>query len=247
MSRIEQTLTRVFRTPPEPDPPTGARDSVRVFRAAPSYFRYQLLVWGVRQIGAIATVIAVLWFDAVYGLRTFIPGIPDAAFLLLRGLEVFAIAGLLVQVVVTYVLIELDYRYRWYMTTDRSLRIREGVLNVREQTMMFSNVQNVAVRQGPLQRFFGISDVEVRSAGGGAATDKTDHSASEKGNLHLGFFRGVSNPDEIRDVILEHLRRLKDGGLGDPDEPVIAAGHDDDVAAARLVLAEAKALRRALS
>jgi membrane protein YdbS with pleckstrin-like domain len=247
MSRIEELLSQLFRTPPDPDPPTGASDSLRVFRAAPRYFHYQLLVWGLRQIGAIATIVGLFWLDANYDAWSYVPGVPSFAVGLIRGLEGFAILGLLLQVPVTYVLTRLDFRYRWYMITDRSLRIREGIFNVREQTMMFSNVQNVAIRQGPLQRFLGISDLEVRSAGGGGATEKTEHGSSEKDDLHLGYFRGVSNPAEIRDVILEHLRRLKDRGLGDPDEPVLAAGHDDAVVAARLVLSEAKALRRSLT
>jgi membrane protein YdbS with pleckstrin-like domain len=247
MSSLEQLVARVFRTPPEPDSPTGASNSLRVFRASRSYFHYQLLVWGVRQIGAITAIVLLLWFDAAYGIHNFAPGVPNFVMWGLRVLETLAIVGLAIQIPLTYVLTRLDYHYRWYMTTDRSLRIREGIVNVREQTMMFSNVQNVAIRQGPLQRAFGISDVEVRSAGGGGASEKSDRGASRKDDLHLGYFRGVSNPEEIRDLILEHLRRLKDRGLGDPDEPASGDRSVGAMAAARLLLAEAKQLRDSLT
>jgi membrane protein YdbS with pleckstrin-like domain len=246
MSRLEGFVIRLCRTPPQPDPPTGAPDSLQAFRASRSYFHYQLLVWGARQLGTILAIVALLWFDSQYDIRSYLNGIPWFALPLIRAVEGIAIIGLLVQFPITLLLTQLDYRYRWYMTTDRSLRIREGIFTVKEQTMMFSNVQNVAVRQGPLQRLFGISDVEVRSAGGGGATEKSETGSSKKDDLHLGYFRGVANPAEIRDVILNHLRRLKDGGLGDPDEPSIARFNGSTLAAGRELLREAKALRNAI-
>ena len=51
----------------------------------------------------------------------------------------------------TFALVRLDYELRWYIVTDRSLRIREGVTSLRESTMTFANIQHIAVRQGPLQ------------------------------------------------------------------------------------------------
>lgn len=85
--------------------------------------------------------------------------------------------------------------------------------------MTFSNIQNVAIRQGPLQRFFGIADVEVRTAGGGGGgSGGGQHENPSAENMHIGYFRGVDNAEEIRDLIMNHLRRLSASGLGDPDE-----------------------------
>ena len=53
MSAVERILAQTFKTPPEPDPPTGAANSLRVFRASKSYFHYRLLIWVFRQIGAV--------------------------------------------------------------------------------------------------------------------------------------------------------------------------------------------------
>ena len=61
--------------------------------------------------------------------------------------------------VFAYVGIHLRYDTTWYVLTDRSLRIRRGILTIHETTISFENVQNVEVRQGPLQRYFGIADV----------------------------------------------------------------------------------------
>ncbi len=74
--------------------------------------------------------------------------------------------------------------------------------------------------------------------------------------MHLGLFHSVTNASEIRDLILERLRRFRESGLGDPDEkqthlavsPVSAAQANggDLLAAARELAAEARALRTTL-
>ena len=120
---------------------------------------------------------------------------------------------------------------------------------VEERTMTFSNIQNVAIRQGPVQRLFGISDVEVRTAGGGSASPGKQHQQGMADNLHLGYFRGVENAAEIRDAILVHLKGLRSAGLGDPDEPAASdlapdSGGGELLAAGRQVLAEARGLRQ---
>ncbi len=238
---LKELIKRLLRVPPEPHPPLGAPGSMNVFRAAPGFFRYRLLGWGIGQGGGLLGLV----FGVVF-LQTFAGSFwkPFAV------LELLAVAFFLVQLPVSFLMIVLDYEYRWYMVTDRSLRIREGLLKVQEQTMTFSNIQNVSVRQGPLQRLIGISDVEVRTAGGGGASSGGNQQQEMGDNLHRGYFRGVDNAAEIRDVILAHLRSLRTAGLGDPEEPVVPEpSHVDDgdlLDAGRQVLAEARALRRVL-
>ena len=164
----------------------------------------------------------------------------------------------LAQIPVTYGVRRLDYEMRWYMVTDRSLRLRHGVWRVSESTMSFANIQQVVVNQGPLQRLLGLADVRVQSAGGGGGKT-SEGRTSDDDDMHLGLFRHVTNATEIRDLILGRLRMYRHTGLGDPDEhapaaatPPHAAGSvtadpRDALAAAHEVLAEARALRSALS
>ncbi len=241
--KLEELIKQLLRVPPEPHAPLGAEGSLQLFRASPAFLRYRLLGWGIGQgsalIGIVVGLVAVRWF---------VPGLPDIFF----ALELLAIAFVFFQLPVSFLMILLDYEYRWYMVTDRSLRIREGVVKVQEKTMTFSNVQNVSIRQGPVQRLFGISDVEVRTAGGGDAAPGNQQEGMAD-NLHLGYFRGVDNAAEIRDAILGHLKRLRSAGLGDPDEPAAspvpgAVAEDGELlAAGREVLAEARALRQAVA
>lgn len=178
-------------------------------------------------------------------------------FPLLRFLEWGGIVLFVLQIPVTYSLVRLDFELRWYLVTDRSLRIRTGLTTVQEATMSFANLQQVVVTQGPLQRFLGLADVRVQSAGGGGDT----HEQKGGDSLHTGVFHGVDNAPEIRDLILERLRVFRETGLGDPDEPVASAppplsaagpastapASADTLAAARELLAEARALRAAVS
>jgi len=122
-----------------------------------------------------------------------------------------AVAGL----IGTLLLVRLDYEMRWYKVSDRSLRIREGVWKVREMTMTFANIQNVSISQGPLQRLFGIADLEVRSAGGGGHQQQAGQKRLGAIDMHVARFRGVDNAEEIRTLMGERLRHYRDAGLGD--------------------------------
>lgn len=175
--------------------------------------------------------------------------LPAWAFPLIWALKITAFVLYVIQVPVTYAARRLDYEMRWYMVTDRSLRLRYGVWKITESTMSFANVQQVVVSQGPLQRWLGLANVEVKSAGGG-----TVHPEEMEQDMHTGTFQSVTNAPQIRDLILERLRQFRAAGLGDPDEKssqVMAASSppatsSDTLVAARDFLAEAKALRSAL-
>ncbi len=230
----------LLKIPPQPDPPSGAEGTVQIFRAARGFYRYRLLTWGLRQASVVAG------FFAFLALLSLSRDWPFSR--LFSALEALGIGFFVLQLPFSFLLIALDFKYRWYMVTDRSLRIREGLFKIQERTMTFSNIQNVAIRQGPLQRFFGISDLEVRTAGGGESFGGDDDQ-SKADNLHIGYFRGVANADELRDAILMHLRRLRTSGLGDPEDikelKVDAAERPESnvLAAAREVLAETRNLK----
>lgn len=168
----------------------------------------------------------------------------------LRLLEYGAIALFILQIPVTLAATRLEFEQHWYIVTDRSLRIRTGIFQLTESTMSFANLQQVEVKQGPLQRLLGLADVRVQSAGGGGALDEKHQHDS----LHTGVFHSVENAPEIRDLILERLRQFRQAGLGDPDDShhadtptEVHATHSDSLAAAQELLAEAKALRAAIS
>ncbi len=251
-SPINAAIANVLAVPPEPEPPFGAEGSLHVFRAAKNYLRYKLLSWAVRQAGFVFSVALLFVFS-----RGDLPDMLERFRPLSQVTQAFSeqsqwfsmvdtvvLLFFLIQLPFSWLLVVLDYEYRWYMITDRSLRIREGIWNVREQTMTFSNIQNVEIRRGPIQRLFAIADLEVRTAGGGSAGKPTGQNGTDAANLHVGYFRGVANAPEIRELVMQRLRKIGGTGLGDPDDKPAEL---DLMSATTALIAEAKQLRASVS
>jgi membrane protein YdbS with pleckstrin-like domain len=215
-SVFRHTCERLLRIPHDPLPPPGDEASTRIFRAAPNYYKYLLFLWGLRSLAAVVVPVVVLYIP-MGGLFIELSrkGDPWAPVLLLVPLVI--VLPLVLLCLFQLAVVRLEYEKRWYVVTDRSLRVREGVVAVREMTVNFANIQNIAISQGPIQRALGIADLRVETAGGGGASMQHNrHQPME--NLHTAWFRGVNNAGEIRELIQQRLRLLKDSGLGDHEE-----------------------------
>ena len=150
---LKAQLLWLLKVPPEPLDPMGDVRTLRVFRAAPGYWRYMTVGWLLTEVAILIGIVAADVPLAIVGSTSTAVGI----------LVTLVIVGTLVlfvlQLAISYFSLRLNYEMRWYKVTDRSLRIRTGVWNVSEMTMTFDNIQNITVTQGPLERLFGISDV----------------------------------------------------------------------------------------
>jgi hypothetical protein len=238
---LKRLVLRVARVPPEPHPPFGSPGSIRVFRAGRNYWSYLLVLWGLRQMVAGFFLFLFLgltgtWLAASRSALTSRPAAPpvppparararplsladvERAAWWLHALELFGLGSFLVQLPLSLAAARLDYEMRWYIVTDRSLRIREGIFGVREMTLTFANVQNITIDQGPLQRLLGIANVVVRTAGGGGGASAHDGGRTIGSQLHVGTLRAVDDAKGVRDLVLDRLRHLRDAGLGDPDD-----------------------------
>ncbi len=254
---LKGIVLKFLKVPPEPPAPFGDEDKLMVFRASPNFFRYKFVLWCIGQVITLFTLGAI-------GLGLLIAALTSeeplaAGALVLLGLLIFGF--LLVQSIFSYVMMRLDYEMRWYKITDRSLRIREGVVHVREMTMTFANIQNMSITQGPIQRALKISDLRVQTAGGGAVMAEQQQGQSEFFNMHIGYFRGVDNAEEIQEIMRDRLKRLRDAGLGDQDDSRAGEGEEgapersavatpvvatEVIAAAGELLTETLAFRRAV-
>lgn len=298
--RLRTHVLRFMRVPPAPEPPAGAPESVRIFRAGRNFYRLRLLAWGTTQVGAVIGLIISIGFFTWFrhevllvqrevltataepppvvrpvapapsaagtanpaakprkrapdpkiqrDLRRLAQRTPGWVIIVIEVIEVGGVLLFLLQLPVTFAATRLEFELHWYIVTDRSLRIRTGLLRLQESTMSFANLQQVEIQQGPLQRLLGLADLRVQSAGGGAEHDPRQG----RDSLHTGVFHGVENAAEIRDLILDRLRKFRETGLGDPDDhgqhPVtLAPPPADTLAAAAELLAEARNLRRALA
>lgn len=188
-----------------PEPPAGSHESVETFRASPRYLTYRMLLFWLRTVFVVLAEMAFLLGAAVS--RT-----PAIAAVTIAFAVVIA-----VHQAVQYFATRLDFDMRYYIVTDRSVRVRQGAWVVREMTITHANVQNLRVVQGPIERLFGISTLEIDTAGGGGAASGGKGAGMLGG--HTIRMAGIENALEVRDRVLAHLRRRGGGaGLGDLDD-----------------------------
>ncbi len=204
-------LVRAFRVPAEPPTlPVRPGERPEIFRPASGYLSY-LKFW--------------FWLGLVAPDLGIVAGWAAIGFFSLWLGAVLAVPALLLAVVpdvIAYVAIHLRYDTTWYVMTARSLRIRTGVWVVRETTITFENVQNVRIRQGPVQRRFGIADVIVETAGGGGGG--AEGKKGSAGHGHRGVLVGIADPRGLRDLVLVRMRASRGAGLGDEAVPAVATG-----------------------
>jgi membrane protein YdbS with pleckstrin-like domain len=192
-------LARWFKVPTEPPTlPFHDSESIEGFRPARAFLQYlRVQFWIVA--GVLAVTALVLWVALLVAS-------PLAGALL--ALPMAALVG--VAMSVAFLALHLQFDATWYVLTDRSLRIRRGIWTICETTITFENIQNVVVNQGPLQRYFGIADVVVQTAGGGAGA----HAGPSLGP-HAGVLGGLQDAPRIRDLIQLRLTQSRSAGLGD--------------------------------
>jgi membrane protein YdbS with pleckstrin-like domain len=195
-------LARAFLVPEEPpELPSVRGEPVRSFRPAPNFLKY-LLIPSLIGLGVVSLVLLAVGVGV--SVAEPVVGIPLLGVLLV--VLVFWIA-------VVVLAVHLRYDTTWYVLSDRSLRIRRGIWIIRETTITFENVQNVTVRQGPLQRIFGIADVLVDTAGGGGGASAQPHGGAAP--AHQGLVEGIADAPAIRDLLTAKMRASKSAGLGD--------------------------------
>jgi uncharacterized membrane protein YdbT with pleckstrin-like domain len=221
------SIVALFRVPPEPPTLPSSGETVRSIRPSAGYLRYlKLLFWVALLPGDIVPILIWLAISIAFDRR--------------RRSRRSARVVLIAPDVIAYVGLHLRYDTTWYVFTDRSLRIRRGIWMIRETTITFENVQNVEVAQGPVQRYFGIADVIIQTAGGGAAK-KTSHGGEKSSNAHVGILQGLDNADAVRDLILDRVRRRRTAGLG--DEHATTPVHTDHTARSEYSTAHLAVLR----
>ncbi|HZO50284.1 MAG TPA: PH domain-containing protein [Gaiellaceae bacterium] len=120
-------------------------------------------------------------------------------------LPVWAGAALLVAGCALTVLAGWVRRYfTRYRITSRHLLIRTGILSRNESSASLDRVQNIRVLQSPLERLLRTGTVDFDTASGDAADAELR-------------FAGIDRPRDLRDHILEAIRRSHDadrqGGL----------------------------------
>ena len=218
-----------FRVPPTaPTLPVRTGETLASFHPALGFLRYLKFWFWIALVG-IDAAIAASWVALVIAHK-------GVGFALLPLALIIAI----VPDIIAFVAIHLRYDTTWYVMTPRSLRLRRGVWEINEITITFENVQNVKVKQGPVQRAFGIADVVIETAGAGGGEGKHKSSVSNR-----AVIEGIDNAHTIRDRIMTRVRRSTTTGLGDEhaEPPQSARWSAEHIAALREIREEIDVLR----
>jgi putative membrane protein len=145
----------------------------------------------------------------IFGLSLFGGGLDAEA--VLRG-AMFALLGTAVAT--------LAGGFRWattsYSLAGHTVRMRQGLLSVKEVEIPFARVQALDVQQGPTQRLFGVYRLDVQTGGGG-----------EGGEIVLGA---------LEEAEIERIRALISGVRALPDAGA-PAGTERGLGGRRLALA----------
>lgn len=128
------------------------------------------------------------------------------------------------QLLLTLVGVWASHRYTWVVTGEESLRLHQGWLSTHDVTMRYAVVQQIRLRQGLLQRLFGVADVELSSAAGSADDEDAGNRTTR--------VRNIACAAELRDIV----RTRAEASQRMPAEPMVA---DTRIAAAALVQAAA--------
>ncbi len=194
-------LVQWFRVPPEPPTLPDSSGGARSFQPSESFLRYMKFIFWVALFIVDGAILLVWLIIAVNSPRI-------ASFLAVP----FLILAILPDII-AYIAIHLRYDTTWYVMSDRSVRIRRGIWTISEVTVTYDNVQNVAITQGPLQRWFGFANLEIETAGGGGggAAGK----AGAHADAHRARIEGIDNAKAIRDLIMDRVRKSRSAGLGD--------------------------------
>jgi putative membrane protein len=108
-------------------------------------------------------------------LRRWISGLvfPGIFLLVSQGFSLWTVTLILLGLLVVAALAALwgflSWRATTYTVTGNSFRLRQGVLQKNERTIPLEHVQSVDTVQGIIQRAFGVYEVRVETAGGGAS------------------------------------------------------------------------------
>lgn len=220
-------LSSAFRVPETPPHlPSLPGDRPRSFHPSRSYLRYLKLYFWVAAI-AIDILVGLAWLGIFIADR-------EIGMILAGPALVLAI----LPDIVAYVAVHLKYDTMWYVMNARSLRCRRGIWTIIEHTITFENVQNIHIRRGPVQYFFGIWTIEIETAG---ATEPEGANHFAVGNKAI--MEGIDNPAQLRDLIMERVRRSRGTGIGETSRDegtAIAMWRPEHLAALREILIEVR-------
>lgn len=109
--------------------------------------------------------------------------------------------AMLVWGIVMACIIPRQVRAMGYLEKDDDILLRRGILFRHQVAVPYGRIQYVDIRQGPLQRAFGITQIVITTAGGGTASTFEGLPMAEAERLRDDLTeRGYARLAELADV-----------------------------------------------
>ena len=103
---------------------------------------------------------------------------------------------------------------------DDKIVVKRGIIGKRKVSIPYDRVQNVNVVQGVYERMFGVSNIQIETAGGSGPRGGGGYGAR---GFAEGTIQGLRDPAPMERFILEKAKEFKTGGPGN-FAPVIMTG-----------------------
>jgi uncharacterized membrane protein YdbT with pleckstrin-like domain len=101
-----------------------------------------------------------------------------------------------------------------YQITGTHIIIQRGVFSKRRDSIPFSRIQNISVTSGFFDRFFGLSNIQIETAGGSGMVYPGGTRRGRGAMSAEGFIPGQTNPQFIESKIREMVKKHDSGGGG---------------------------------
>lgn len=145
---------------------------------------------------------------------------------------VLGIIALAVCLVFACIWAPLYYKSVVYHLNGTEMTWKRGVFFRKTGIVPYNRITNVDIVQGPVMRIFGIYHLKIETAGGGASKNSAEIQ-----------IEGVSNPEPIRQLIMDFVRGQKPAAAATGTEYKPEASANCDMQA---LLEEVSAIRRLL-
>ncbi|MBG86951.1 MAG: hypothetical protein CMO80_08645 [Verrucomicrobiales bacterium] len=97
-----------------------------------------------------------------------------------------------------------------YRITDESISMRWGAMFRKEVILNYSRIQDIHLRSNAVERWFGLSRIQIQTASGSAGAEMT--------------LEGLLQFEDVRNFLYQRMRGVKDGAKSGQSAPQISSG-----------------------
>lgn len=113
--------------------------------------------------------------------------------------------------ILCFVWAKLTYHYYRYELIESGFRKESGVIYKKYVTIPYDRIQNVDIHRGILARIFGLSDLNIQTAGFSATVSR--HGISGAGAEGRLPGTSLEVAEQLRDELIQRARQSKNQGL----------------------------------